>query len=181
MFEERARSASIVDRAVAVEMRGQVGGPNAMTLMVEALTDPDERLHLPAARGLAALKSADAAPLLASLAVAAILGYGSLRVLDGELTLGQLVAFQILMISFVTPIERLVNLGGKLQIVEGDMNRLDDVLAHPPVEVDDRAAPLPAVDAPSHLVGAIALRNVSFGYSPLEPPLLAELDLEPDP
>ncbi|MEL6429360.1 MAG: HEAT repeat domain-containing protein [Planctomycetota bacterium] len=67
LFEERARSGSVADRAVAVEMLGRVGGPNALTLIVDALTAPDDRLHLPAARGLAALGTADAAPLLTSL------------------------------------------------------------------------------------------------------------------
>jgi len=69
-------------------------------------------------------------PLLSALNTAAILGLGSMRVMNGVLTLGGLVAFQGLMNSFVTPVNQLVNLGGKLQTVEGDMNRLDDVLRY---------------------------------------------------
>jgi len=67
LLEARAASGPVGDRAVAVEMLGQVGGPRAMTLIVDALTAPDERLHLPAARGLAALGTPDTAPLLTSL------------------------------------------------------------------------------------------------------------------
>ena len=69
-------------------------------------------------------------PLLGAVNTALILGIGGLRVMNGTLSLGGLVAFQILMASFMAPINRLVSLGGRLQMVEGDMNRLDDVLRY---------------------------------------------------
>ena len=119
-------------------------------------------------------------PLLTSLAVTAILGFGSLRIIDGELTVGQLVAFQILMFGFVGPVERLVNLGGKLQVLEGDLSRLDDVLRHP-AEDGAGAAALPGAEASSRLAGRVRLRGVSFGYSRLDPPLIKDFDLDLEP
>jgi NHLM bacteriocin system ABC transporter peptidase/ATP-binding protein len=118
-------------------------------------------------------------PLLLSLNTAILLGLGSLRVMNGALSLGGLVAFQLLMVSFVTPVGRLVSLGGKIQTAEGDMNRLDDVLryAPDPTVAAEAAGPVISPDLPVKLSGRLELRQVTFGYSPLAPPLLAGFDL----
>lgn len=71
-------------------------------------------------------------PLLNAVNTLTILTLGGLRIVDGQLTMGQLVAFQSLMASFMAPINQLVNLGGILQEVHGDLNRLEDVLGYAP-------------------------------------------------
>jgi NHLM bacteriocin system ABC transporter peptidase/ATP-binding protein len=117
-------------------------------------------------------------PFLLALNTAILLGLGSLRVMHGDLTLGGLVAFQLLMVSFVTPVTRLVSLGGKLQTAEGDMNRLDDVLRYPidpaiaAEAAEAEASGPPAAELPVKLEGRLELRGITFGYSPLAPPLL---------
>ena len=73
-----------------------------------------------------------APPLLSLLGVIAVLGLGGLRVLDGTLTIGGLVAFQILMQNFSRPVEGLVRFGAHIQTVRGDLARLDDVLQYKP-------------------------------------------------
>jgi len=120
-------------------------------------------------------------PFLVALNTALILGIGSLRVIDGALTLGALVAFQALVASFVAPVNRLVNLGGQLQLVEGDMNRLDDVLRYRTEEgiaADPGAVP---EDRRVRLAGRLELRGVTFGYSRLAPPLIEGFDLTLEP
>ncbi len=117
-------------------------------------------------------------PLLLTLDTALILGVGGLRVMDGQLSMGMLVAFQSLVLLFLSPVNRLVTIGGALQEVRGDMARLDDVLrarTDPAAEVEDGFEL--AADAPAKLSGALELRGVSFGYSRLEPPLIEGLDL----
>jgi NHLM bacteriocin system ABC transporter peptidase/ATP-binding protein len=116
-------------------------------------------------------------PLLAALNTAVVLGIGGLRVMNGSLTLGGLVAFQVLVASFVAPVARLVSLGGRLQTVEGDMARLDDVLRYP-AEVDaaDPGA-LPPPGEAVKLAGHLELRNLTFGYSRLDPPLIQDFSL----
>jgi len=116
-------------------------------------------------------------PLLNTLNTAAILAVGGLRVMDGHLSIGMLVAFQSLMASFMAPVNQLVNLGSTLQEVQGDMTRLDDVMRYPVDKVvgndDDDSGPGNVVQ----LVGQVELRNITFGWSKLEPPLIKDFNL----
>lgn len=117
-------------------------------------------------------------PLLLTLDTALVLGVGGLRVMNGHLTMGMLVAFQALVLLFLSPVNRMVTLGSTLQEVKGDMARLDDVLRAEPdraVVVEDDGVLLEG--AVVKLSGALELRGVSFGYSRLEAPLIEELDL----
>jgi ABC-type bacteriocin/lantibiotic exporter with double-glycine peptidase domain len=65
--------------------------------------------------------------MLAALTTAAILGVGALRVMSGDFTIGMLVAFQSLMVSFMSPIGQMVTLGTTLQETRGDLSRVEDV------------------------------------------------------
>ena len=67
-------------------------------------------------------------PLLMSLTTTVVLGTGAMRVMDGQMTLGMLVAFLYLMSNFMEPVNQLVSVGRLLQETEGDMGRIDDVL-----------------------------------------------------
>ena len=123
-------------------------------------------------------RSASTVPvLLAALNTAAILTLGGLQVMEGSLTIGTLIAFQCLVASFQAPVTELVTLAGTFQDVKGDMNRLDDVLGHPvdPLVVSSAGAPAPG--APVRLAGYLELRDVTFGYNRLEPPLIEGLNL----
>jgi NHLM bacteriocin system ABC transporter peptidase/ATP-binding protein len=121
-------------------------------------------------------------PLLSAVNTALILGIGGLRVINGDLSLGGLVAFQLLMASFIAPVNRLVSLGGRLQMVEGDMNRLDDVLRYRiDPSVGSGPGETPDEGAPVKLTGRLELRDVSFGYSRLDPPLIENFNLTLEP
>jgi NHLM bacteriocin system ABC transporter peptidase/ATP-binding protein len=109
-----------------------------------------------------------------------ILSLGGLRVMAGDLTVGMLVAFQTLMAGFIGPINQLVAMSTKLQEMQSDMNRLDDVLKYPcdpQTEVAETVDPGDAQAVAPRLKGHIELRNVTFGYSKLEDPLIENFNL----
>jgi NHLM bacteriocin system ABC transporter peptidase/ATP-binding protein len=121
-------------------------------------------------------------PFLTALSVVVVLGVGGLRVINGFLTVGMLVGFQILMSSFVEPVNRLVDLGDKLQQAQGDLGRLDDVLNYPLAPHADKIRLLPEeVDTDAKLEGHVEVRKVTFGYNRLEPPLLEDFSLSIKP
>jgi NHLM bacteriocin system ABC transporter peptidase/ATP-binding protein len=124
---------------------------------------------------------ASMSPLLVALNGVVVIGLGGLRVIDGILTMGMLVAFQSLMTSFMLPVSRLVGLGGKLQEAEGNLSRLDDVLHYPqdPFASHSDSASPPA--AGPKLDGYLELRNVTFGYSRFDPPLITNFSLSASP
>ena len=120
--------------------------------------------------------------LLSSIATIAILGVGGLRILDGALTIGGLVAFQSLAKSFSAPVEGLVQFAADLQTIKGDISRLDDVMRYKP---DARAAQgLDAGFQPEALPpsrGFVSLENLAFGYNLKEPPLVENFNLQIEP
>ncbi|PJG51253.1 NHLP family bacteriocin export ABC transporter peptidase/permease/ATPase subunit [Bradyrhizobium forestalis] len=115
--------------------------------------------------------------LLSGLTIAAVLGIGGLRVIEGSLTLGGLVAFQSLMASFSAPVTNLVNQIGSLQTIKGGLQRLEDVYNYP-LEPEPKAS---APELPAKLTGRVELRDIIFGYSILEPPLISGLSITVEP
>jgi NHLM bacteriocin system ABC transporter peptidase/ATP-binding protein len=112
-------------------------------------------------------------PMLATLNSGLILLVGGQRVVDGAISIGILVSFQTLLTALSRPVTQLTNLGSRLQDITADIKRLYDVEKFP-------ADPLFSVvdDTPSaRLNGHLALENITFGYSPLAPPVIEDLSL----
>ncbi len=109
-----------------------------------------------------------------------VLGVGGLLIIDGQLTIGGLVAFQSLMGNFTDPVQQFVGFGSQLQQVKGDLRRLDDVLNYPldPLaNVDEAALTDPNSPPPRLLSGRIEMRHVTFGYDRLGAPLIEDFNL----
>lgn len=106
---------------------------------------------------------------------------GGLKVMSGSMTIGMVVAYQTLVGVFTKPIANLVSFAGLLQELEGDMNRLDDVLNYPPDPQYARVASDSDGASPVKLQGHVELREVTFGYSPLDAPLIRQLSIEIQP
>jgi NHLM bacteriocin system ABC transporter peptidase/ATP-binding protein len=126
--------------------------------------------------------AAVAPALLAAFGSGAVLVAGGNRVIDGALSVGSLVALQLLMASFIGPFNELVGMAARLQQAQGDLNRIDDLLnaPRPPPPAAPRPPP-PAAPRAALPQGRIEFRRVAFGYSPAEPPLLLDFDLRLEP
>ncbi|MBO6783717.1 MAG: NHLP family bacteriocin export ABC transporter peptidase/permease/ATPase subunit [Alphaproteobacteria bacterium] len=106
--------------------------------------------------------------VLSHLTTIAVLGGGAWLIIHGQLTIGGLVAFQMLLGHFTAPVHSLLGFNGQLQTIRGDLNRLDDVLRHPEdASLKGQEQANATVEGPQHkLTGHVELRNVTFGYNP---------------
>jgi len=121
--------------------------------------------------------------LLSSISSMLLLVIGGLRVMDGILSIGMLVAFQALMQKFMEPVNTLVSMTSDLQVLEGDLNRLDDVLQNP---IDPQLHPITPpprhpISPSSQLQGYVELCNLTFGYNRVAPPLIENFNLSLKP
>lgn len=141
-------------------------GQHATTL------DGQQRLGVPSA-ALAVV-----APTLAALNSALILWIGGLRAVEGHISIGLLVAFQALVTSFTAPVTRLNGVAGRIQDFAADVARLKDVENFPVDSLYSRSEPAAST---RRLRGHVTLENVTFGYSPLDEPLLRDFSLTVGP
>ena len=119
--------------------------------------------------------------LLSGLNGALIMTFGGFSIMEGAMTAGMLVAFQHLMGSFQAPVNSLLGLYTTLQNTEMQMQRLSDVKSY---EIDSLNYPPPGTGKDfkkTRISGELDLVDVSFGYSPLDPPLLAHFNLHLEP
>lgn len=141
-------------------------GQHAITL------DGQQRLGVPTA-ALAVV-----APTLAALNSALILLIGGMRAVDGHMSVGLLVAFQALVTNFTAPITRLNGMAGRIQDFAADVARLKDVESFPVDSLYTRPEP---VASTRRLKGHVTLSHITFGYSPLDKPLLTDFSLTVGP
>jgi NHLM bacteriocin system ABC transporter peptidase/ATP-binding protein len=121
-------------------------------------------------------------PFTKALISAAILGFGGFRVMDGYMTVGLLVAFQAIMDSFTRPITTFVTFGNALQETGADLTRLDDVLRYDrdPIYLPNQVYD-PKFEESIKLTGRVEMRNITFGFNPLAPPLIENLSFTVKP
>lgn len=111
---------------------------------------------------------------------AMIMAVGGYQIMDGVMTAGVFMAFRSLMGNFQAPLGKLLGLGARLQETEVQMQRLDDVLEYPVDALHFPAEPV-ADNGIRRLDGAVSLEHLTFGYNPLQPPLLEDFHLDIKP
>ena len=103
-------------------------------------------------------------------------------IIEQQFTPGMLLAFTGFLSSFMEPVSQLIGLGQTVQEVSTEMERVEDVMRNP-VDVPEDPQELPATQDLDRekLRGQIDLQDVSFGYSPLEPPLIDRFSMHLEP
>ncbi|QMS87634.1 peptidase domain-containing ABC transporter [Nostoc edaphicum CCNP1411] len=102
-----------------------------------------------------------------------VLWVGAYLVLQGELTLGELIAFRIISGYVTSPILRLAQLWQSFQETALSLERLSDIVDTPQEgETDRYNIPLPAIK------GAVKYENVSFRFGTSGPLQLSNVNLE---
>ncbi len=126
--------------------------------------------------------------LLAGLTTAAILLVGGLRSVSGAVGIGAVVAVQLLVIALNQPLAELAQLGEQSREIASELTRLNDVERQPlaacfaTAEANADTAVESTVEpaaepggGPAAESAALCFAEVSYGYSPLSPPVVADL------
>lgn len=125
----------------------------------------------------------DAAPTFVSGLVVSVivLTFGGWEVMQGKMTIGGLVAMQMLAGLLITPVSQLVMLARTLQTTQAQMARVLDVMQYeldPDVAIEtDRSGP----PAGEKLGGRVAVEDVTFGFDRTAEPLLRDLSFTLEP
>ncbi len=113
-----------------------------------------------------------------------ILVLGVYLTMVGEYTLGGVMMFQGFLNSFMAPAQTLISAGQTFQEMRTQMERVEDVMEYP----DDVSLKAYQGDADiadesemAKLSGNLELKDVTFGYSKLEPPLIENFSLKLEP
>ena len=104
----------------------------------------------------------------------AVLWYGAVLVIRGDMTLGQLIAFRIIAGYVTTPLMRLAQSWQEFQEVALSVERLGDVLDSPPEQAPESSSniPMPAVS------GRVTFDGVTFSYAEGQQPVLRNVSFD---
>ena len=120
----------------------------------------------------------------------AVLGLGGWRVIEGDLTIGELIAVYVLAGNFLAPIGRFVQFADSFQLLEADLQRVADVLgaeedvaltAAESSQRDRQNGAVASLNGRLRLAGRLELRDIRFGYRRNADPLIDGLSLTIEP
>ena len=122
--------------------------------------------------------------LFADLGAAAVLGFGALSVMRGEMTMGEVVAVMALQVAFTAPVREIVQFLASFKTVGSSLERIDDVLVQ---KEDSRFIPenekmqRDKRNRVIRLAGRFEMDQVTFGYSTEGTPVLENISLSLEP
>lgn len=115
--------------------------------------------------------------MLQTLTNNAILLIGAYLIMDGEFTIGMLLAFQGFMSGFSAPAQQLFSVAEMVIEMRTQMERVEDVLKYPVQEQSNAARS----EGSGKLRGRIELKNVSFGYNKFSQPQIKDVSMTVEP
>jgi ATP-binding cassette, subfamily B, bacterial len=173
-LESQARAHSyLTQMLVGIETLKVAGAENRAIEQYANLFVDELNISLARSRLTAVLDAING--LLQQAAPLVLLGVGATLVIDGQLSLGTMLATSALATGFLTPLATLVQNARQLQLLGSYVERIDDVLS---AEPEQRRA---GAVAPPRLSGAIELHRVSFRYGPSEPLVVRDVSLTIEP
>jgi ABC-type bacteriocin/lantibiotic exporter with double-glycine peptidase domain len=104
-----------------------------------------------------------------------IMALGVWLTMQGQFTVGMILAFQGILNSFLSPANQLISSGQIIQEMQTSMERIEDVMKYPEDPMSAQRAEAESFDK---LSGTLSMRHVTFGYSRLAPPLIENFNLE---
>jgi len=110
-----------------------------------------------------------------------VLVFGVALIIKEQFTAGSLVAFMGFVAAFMDPVSQLILLGQTIQEMRTQIERIEDVRNYPADVPEEESTSAGENNADRKLTGELELKNVSFGYSPLEDPLIDHFDLHVKP
>ncbi len=118
--------------------------------------------------------------LISSLANIAVMMMGVFLAMQGQFTIGMVMAFQGFLASFTAPATTLITAGQTLQEMRTEMERVEDVMEYP-TDVNYESEAIGESDEYDKLSGRVEMKNITFGYSRLDEPLIKDFNLSLEP
>ena len=116
-------------------------------------------------------------PVLTAIANNIILIFGVYLCITGRFSVGMVMAFQGFLASFMQPAQKLIDAGQQVQELRTEMERVEDVMKYP-ADVDFNDEEIDEDADYDKLSGTVELKNVTFGYSRLAPPLIENFSMK---
>ena len=116
--------------------------------------------------------------LIAGVLNSAVLILGVWLIMQGRFSVGMVMAFQGFLASFLSPAQQFIAASQQMQEMRTGMERIEDVMEYPEDEALSTEAEQAEKGSYAKLSGSLVMKNVTFGYSRLAPPLIENFNLE---
>lgn len=117
--------------------------------------------------------------MVSSVAGVLVLMLGVWLTIQGEFTIGMIMAFQGFLTSFSEPAMTLITAGQTIQEMRTQMERIEDVMEYP-VDINYKDLE-PEDEEYRKLSGKVEIKNLTFGYSRLSEPLIRNFSMNLEP